>query len=288
MPLDLTPLSAPFTKLVEVVARGIGTIYEPTGTVRQAKAEATAQLIRADADIKTHELMQRAAARLGHVEVARQKNIENVIAIAQTELPPEVSPKPVEQDWINHFFASIQDVSSEDLQKLWGKILAGEVAAPGRYTRRLIEFLRTIDRHEADMLTAVLSVTFKTREKWSFYFPGSATRTAMQTKVGKIDWETHLIDIGILSSQDSMPSVSSVNGLEISFGGTPYVMAGPPPPQTAPGRLPMIEMIVPMRMFTSIGQQLTYVASADCDQNLVTEISKELAKHKVSINPKQP
>jgi hypothetical protein len=42
--IDLAPLSTPVTKLVEVVAQGIGAIYRPVGTVLQAKADANSLL----------------------------------------------------------------------------------------------------------------------------------------------------------------------------------------------------------------------------------------------------
>jgi hypothetical protein len=214
--------------LVEVVARGVGGLYAPVGTILQAKADAKAQLIRAGADIETRQLLERAAARLGHVEVQRQRNIESVIALAQKALPSEVNSDPVEQDWINHFFSSVQDVSSADLQTLWGKILAGETATPGIYSRRLLGFLKTFDKQEAEVLTAVLSVCFRANNGWGFYFSQSpSTRAAVKSKVGTVDWESHLIDVGVLSSQEHTPPVSQVAELEISLSGIHFVMDGP-------------------------------------------------------------
>ena len=43
--VDLKGLSEPLTKLVEVVSQGIGTLYSPFGTVRQAKADAKSKII---------------------------------------------------------------------------------------------------------------------------------------------------------------------------------------------------------------------------------------------------
>lgn len=50
--MDLTPVSAPLTKLIEVAARGIGVIYEPVHIVRMAKAHAKAEMILAETDDK--------------------------------------------------------------------------------------------------------------------------------------------------------------------------------------------------------------------------------------------
>jgi hypothetical protein len=44
-------------------------------------------------------------------------------------------------------------VSTEDLQKLWGSVLAGEVKAPGKYSIRTLEFLKTLSKAEAEMIS---------------------------------------------------------------------------------------------------------------------------------------
>lgn len=63
--VDLKNLSKPLTKLVEVVATGIGTLYAPFGTVRDAKASAKARIIHAKTDIEIAGLYARAESRLG-------------------------------------------------------------------------------------------------------------------------------------------------------------------------------------------------------------------------------
>ena len=49
---DLTGLSKPLTKLVEVVSKGIGTLYEPRSIRKKADAEAYKQEVIANADAK--------------------------------------------------------------------------------------------------------------------------------------------------------------------------------------------------------------------------------------------
>ena len=43
--VNLEKLSEPLTKLVEVISKGVGTLYAPFGTIRQAKADAEATII---------------------------------------------------------------------------------------------------------------------------------------------------------------------------------------------------------------------------------------------------
>ena len=94
------------TKLVEVTAAGIGTLYRPFGTIRQAKADAKAKVILSKADVEILTLEQRAKFRLEHRETLRQENIERIVLQAADEMPANVSNESVDKDWILQFFWS--------------------------------------------------------------------------------------------------------------------------------------------------------------------------------------
>ena len=80
----------PIEKLIDVVSKAIGTIYEPRQIVRKAKAEAKAESIRAIELAKTNaiiegdtgkaEYLDRINNRLVNKETKRQKNIEEVVS----------------------------------------------------------------------------------------------------------------------------------------------------------------------------------------------------------------
>ena len=48
--IDIKPLAEPLKKLIDSVSKGIGRLYKPTGIVREAKAQAQANLILAHAE----------------------------------------------------------------------------------------------------------------------------------------------------------------------------------------------------------------------------------------------
>src|SRR6202453_2433377 len=93
----------------------------------------------------------------------------------------EVDPAPVAQDWSRHFFSSSQDVSDEDIQKIWARILAGEVTRPGSFAKRTLDALRLIDKQEADLFAALASICFISEGR-RFYFHAAATSAAMIQK----------------------------------------------------------------------------------------------------------
>ncbi len=75
--------------------------------------------------------------RIQFQEEKRQSNIVAVIGQAAQELGDrEVQDHEVDHDWTARFFNDVQDVSSEEMQQLWAKILAGEVERPGSTSLR--------------------------------------------------------------------------------------------------------------------------------------------------------
>jgi hypothetical protein len=130
--INLGDLGAPLSKLIETVGSAVGVLYEPTRIVKRAKAEVIASKIKAEGDIELQQLAARAEERLNHVELRRQKNIEAIVSEAAKALPESVSEEKVDEDWTAFFFfENCKDVSNEEMQLLWAKVLAGKVAQPG-------------------------------------------------------------------------------------------------------------------------------------------------------------
>ena len=109
-------LAKPVTKLITVVAAGIGRCYEPLYVRRLAQATAEARIVGAEAESAAEAIRLRAQARQAYVEERRQGNIESVAKKAERLLPNEVSETPVDDDWSFTFFEQCKDTSSNELQ----------------------------------------------------------------------------------------------------------------------------------------------------------------------------
>jgi hypothetical protein len=82
-------------------------------------------------------LLTRVRERNEYQEAKRQLNVEQVALQAADEVRgKDASADPVDEDWIARFFESAKDVSSEQMQRLWAKILANEVVRPGSFSKR--------------------------------------------------------------------------------------------------------------------------------------------------------
>ncbi len=276
--VNLDALSKPLTKLIEVVAGGIGTLYAPFGTVRNAKADAKAMIIRANTEKEIASLNDRAHSRLMHQESLRQENLESISNKAAYELPDTVSDKPVDQDWLLQFLNRAQDVCDEEMQIIWARILAGEVAKPGTYAKRTLQFLESLDKTEAEAFTKLCSYTFRDQRDWFVLFLNQQLTEAAQLAMGSSGFIDHFIGIGLISSEIYMPGNSDISRMRLSYFGKKFELIGPPKPEARPNQITMLQTPVPFRMFTQVGQQLAQIAGATETHDFIAKATEGFAK----------
>jgi len=101
--------------------------------------------------------------RLDFQESKKQINIESITAYAAEELKdePHVTDEPLDEDWTTRFFRISEEVSNEEMQALWGKILAGEIKQPKTYSLRTLELIRNLSKHEADTFMKIANFAIK-------------------------------------------------------------------------------------------------------------------------------
>ncbi len=129
--------------------RLIEQFYRPYGIIREARAEATAAVIRAEGDVAALEIRQRTAGRFLSREFRRQENIDAVVEVAAGLLPPAADVQAPDEDWMSRFFTDAGDISDEQLRDLFARILAREVQGPGRCHRRTLTVLKDLEGREA-------------------------------------------------------------------------------------------------------------------------------------------
>lgn len=102
-----------------------------------------------NAKLRTPEALEYRAEQRVLAELVRQEeNIENILNIVAEILQDSknVSNESVDEDWLTRFFEIAKNISAEDMQFIWGKILAGEIVNPGSFSLRTLEVLRNISR----------------------------------------------------------------------------------------------------------------------------------------------
>lgn len=177
-------ISQPICKLIECVSAGCGKVYEPWHVKRMANAKAyelnvIAEAVKNNQDINIlyqdgiiraedgnipHDLAQRAAVRVGHQEMTKQLNIESIVELAAKELSKQerVPDTPVDKDWMMRFFEYASRVNGEDVQKLWSRVLTGEIQKPGSFSPRTLDVLRNLSRREAELFQKLSGIILST------------------------------------------------------------------------------------------------------------------------------
>jgi len=223
---DLTGLGSAFEKLIETVAAGIGRVSRSyfsrkdvnTGAYKiAAMAEALdsvaekygmavaytgdgVELRKEPTARQVAEVLpcgERINERIKYTEQRRQENIEAVTSSAAEDLlGKSASEEKVEEDWIRRFFEYAQDVSSEQMQQLWGRILSGEVRAPGTYSLKTLDFMRNLSKTDAHVVERVAKASLRIGGSyllpwggWAKDFPGIGFENLVQ-----------IIDLGVISA----------------------------------------------------------------------------------------
>lgn len=120
--------------------------------VEASLANAAAALVATD-----RETVERAAQTLIRTTYRKQINRESVAAAmledlasnSETSTTPDQPTEQIDEDWLNVFERYAEDASTERMQTLWGRVLAGEVRKPGRYSMRTLRFLSEFSQADA-------------------------------------------------------------------------------------------------------------------------------------------
>lgn len=142
-------LSVPVNTLIKKISNAIGMVYEPIHTVRMANAEATAERAKTLSAIENASLSARADRQLKLEAMNFQMNMESVIEHALPLITEDACPENLEDDWLVNFFQKSRLVSDEKMQDVWARVLAGEANTPGSFSRRTVNLLNDLDRHDA-------------------------------------------------------------------------------------------------------------------------------------------
>lgn len=180
------PMLAPWRARREATAKRIHAEADADVRIIQAKAEATAMQINAGAQAEARELLlsgkdqMHGDAELSSdlitqkIEFLERKRISNVKAVvshsAEQLADVEVDNRPPDADWTARFFDCVQDVSSEDMQRLWAKLLSGEVKRPGSVSLRTMDVVRNMTTADAKLFQSLCSFVLLERTGFGIVF----------------------------------------------------------------------------------------------------------------------
>lgn len=138
--------------LIEKLSSGAGLLYGPTNILRLAKANSAAQTIELKGNIQRDGMLRNHQSKVAQVE--REQNIKYAIANAAiNDLPEDANVKELDEDWVAYFFESCCTFSDKKMQSMWSRMLKMEATTPGSFSKRTIDFVRTMSKGEAELIT---------------------------------------------------------------------------------------------------------------------------------------
>jgi hypothetical protein len=153
---------------IERSTKSIAALGSAEKTAIEASAKIAAKHIAAGSS-----LSERALEYTYRDSILKQENREKIAGRACEEIaqnpPSQDAEKQIDHDWLNHFSRHAENVSSDDVQSLWAKILAGEIRRPGTFKIRTLQELSVLSRDEAEAIHRILHYAidkefiFKTR-----------------------------------------------------------------------------------------------------------------------------
>ena len=162
----LDPLTAKWRVRREVEANTIRALGEAhikeILAIGEAKAELEAQKVLDVAEaplVLASEIYDDIERRVLLLLDRRLENISGIVGKARRALPagevPDVEP---DMAWTSSFSSAAQDISDEDMQELWARVLAGEVARQGSTSIRTLNVLRNLDQRTAQLFKRMCSM----------------------------------------------------------------------------------------------------------------------------------
>ncbi len=221
-------------------------------------------------------LEQRRQERLDFQESQRQLNIESITSFAADELrnEKEVTDEPVDVGWTARFFRIAEDVSSQEMQYLWGKILAGEVKQPKSYSLRTLDFLKNLSKSDAEVFIRFAKLALRSN---AVTFILNPDKPSFLLENYGITFQERLLleELGLLTAT-ALTFVLKGQGAKSAFlfGDTVVVV------ERGDGCL---DQHLPILAFTKVGVELLSLVDQPFDIKYINKFAALLVNEKVKV-----
>lgn len=142
-------------------------------------------------------------------DVREISNIVSAYSFAINELKklPGVEGENLDPDWATAFYDSAKDSSDEEIQVLWGKILAGEITHHGKFYKRTLSILKNMESEEAKHFVELVPLLIAKEIVPEFIFQNNEffQYNDLQT----------LMDCGIVNSSDGLYTYTGLGQVKL-------------------------------------------------------------------------
>lgn len=118
----------------------------------------------------------------------RVNNLAQIVARAERALPPGQVPD-VEPDmaWTSSYSEAAQDISDEEMQEMWARVLAGEVASQGSTSVKTLDVLRNLDQSIAQHFRRLCSLAVSVAASVEIRAPTDSDQPTVRYRIQSFD-----------------------------------------------------------------------------------------------------
>ncbi len=208
--------------------------------------------------------------------IRKEVNVAKAILEAEAELENDPSPppeQPVNDDWLYRWRDYASEVSSEEIQSMWGRVLAGETKAPGSFSLRTMDFLRNISQKEAQSIAKIAPYKIQ-----NFIY---RDQNFLDKSEISFEFLIFMQEIGILSGVESIGMTNSINS---SFPDKTLIHIG------TKHKFLILEhedssksASFPIYLVTDIGQQILELCKITINENYLRALANHFIKNGFSV-----
>ena len=204
-------------------------------------------------------------------QARREINSTKAILFAEDQLAGDSQTPPnrqVEEDWLHAWKEYAGRVAAEDLQKLWGSVLAGEIKSPGRYSMRTMEFLKTLSKAEAEVICrlARYSIDGGIARSQMTYLEANGINFGLLLRMQDLGILSGVEAVGLSTNHKSMDRAKFIKAL-IS-NGKALIVEHEDPDKT---------LKLEVYLLTEVGVQIFGLGSFEPDIEYLTLVGKKIA-----------
>ncbi|AZZ75255.1 hypothetical protein CCX46_08865 [Pseudomonas sp. RU47] len=211
--------------------------------------------------------------------VMRNINISKAVIYAEESLnrsSSKVSGKDIEKDWMYRWKNLVGEVSSEEMHRLWGRLLAEEIEQPGTFSMRCLDFIKNLSQHEAKLVELISTVSFNDIV-WG-------DLDVLEASGVTFDQLMELQDLGILSgveAEDLSTTFGSVDKSDKPYR-TFFVISNEKA-LVVKAASNESELVVTSFMVTRLGQQLLTLSGAEANLEYYHLLAKDIVKQGYAV-----
>ena len=191
---DLLGVGETAKQFVEIVRRGVGSfggvlVRWSEGKQKQSEAKGWLELLGSTGlmpDSAELNIGDRTAVRVSFEQQRQQEHREAVAAYAikEAEALPNDDGQPnarLEAEWVDRFWRLAQDISRDEMQQLWGRILARQASGHTSFSPRTLESIALLTSDEIDQVVRLAPVLTRYRSKEGAQLSGVIYHVRLQS-----------------------------------------------------------------------------------------------------------